>query len=172
MTVRRVLVASDNMATFVCPVCKFSKAADVSKYIGKAVSIKHLYKCKRCGHAYAVLLERRKYIRLNVNIPGTYVLEKEIVKRPMTVLDLSRSGLRIELEEDVEVKTGDKLFVSFRLDNKQRTMIKKEVIAKSLSGRKIGTEFSSRDPKNPVDRAYDVAIGYYTYSPSGKSSGQ
>ncbi|MCP4348857.1 MAG: PilZ domain-containing protein [Desulfobacterales bacterium] len=163
MTVKRVLVDNNNMATFVCPECKFSKDADVSKYIGKAVSKKHLYKCKKCGHAFAVLLERRKYIRMDVNIPGSYVLDEEVVKRPMTVVDLSRSGVKIELEEEVTLKPGDRLFVKFRLDNKQKTMIKKEVIVRSVSGLKIGTEFCSRDPKNPVDRAYDVAIGYYTY---------
>lgn len=82
----------------------------------------------------------------------------------MTVRDLSRSGLKLELEKEGELKVGDKLVVEFKLDNPQKTAIKKEVLVKTTFGNYVGTEFCSRDPNNPIDKAYDIAIGFYTFS--------
>jgi len=159
---KKVFINNDNMATFVCPKCKKQTTADVSEYkdINKAVRIQH--KCS-CGHSQTVLLERRKFYRKNVNISGTYVLPQEGIRRPMTIKDLSRSGLKLELTGE-RVKVGDRLSVVFNLDNPQKTLIKKEVIVKTASGCIIGTEFCSRDPNNAIDKAYDTAIGFYTFS--------
>jgi len=160
---QKVFINNDNMATFVCPKCKKSTTADVSEYreINKAVRIQHT--CS-CGHSHTVLLERRKFFRKDVNIRGEYLLHGETVKKSMTVQDISRSGLKIEMHQKEKLRPGDKLLVEFYLDNHQRTFIQKEVYVKTLSGLCAGTEFCSRDPNNPIDKAYDMAIGYYTFA--------
>ncbi len=160
--IKKVFINNDNMATFVCPECKKQTTADVLEYkdINKAVRIQHT--CS-CGHSQTVLLERRKFYRKNVNIRGVYRLPGENVQRPMTVKDLSRSGLKLVLEKE-GAKLGDNLCVEFRLDNPQRTSIKKDVIVRTVFGDSVGTEFCSRDPNNPIDKAYDIAIGFYTFS--------
>ncbi|QTA87961.1 PilZ domain-containing protein [Desulfonema magnum] len=158
---KKVFINNDNLATFVCPECNKATTADVSDQmqVNKVVKIQHT--CA-CGYSQTVLLERRKYYRKYVNIPGEYFLNQK--KMPMTVRDLSRSGLKFELTEERRLKVGDKLVVQFVLDNPQHTRIQKEVIIKKISGLYIGTEFCSRDPNNPIDKAYDVAIGFYTFS--------
>lgn len=160
---QKVFINNDNMATFVCPKCKRSTTADVSEYkdINKVVRIQHT--CS-CGYSHTVLLERRKFFRKNVDIPGRYIREGEKSGKPMTVKDLSRSGLKIEMEQKDDLKIGDRLSVEFKLDNPQRTFIRKEVFVKTLSGSYAGTEFCSRDTNNPIDKAYDIAIGFYTFS--------
>jgi hypothetical protein len=163
MPEQKVFINNDNMATFVCPKCKKATTADVHEYkdINKAVRIQHT--CA-CGHSHTVLLERRQFYRKYVSIPGFYTIDGEDVKRPMTVKDLSRSGLKLKIEEEANLKIGDKLNVEFQLDNPQKTLIKKEVRVKTVMGLNVGTAFLSRDPKNPIDKAYDVAIGFYTFT--------
>lgn len=160
---KKVFINNDNMATFVCPKCKKQTTADVSEYkdINKAVRIQHT--CS-CGYSQTVLLERRKFYRKDVNIKGIYTLPQERGRKPMTVMDLSRSGLKLELNGEGEVKAGDRITVEFKLDNPQKTLIKKDVIVKTAFGRMAGTEFCSRDPNNAIDKAYDIAIGFYTFS--------
>lgn len=162
--VKKVFINNDNMATFVCPKCKKQTTADVAEYkdIDKAVRIQHT--CS-CTHSQTVLLERRKFYRKNVHIEGTYMLaEKGPRARPMVVRDVSRSGLKLELKEKDSLEVGDRLVVDFILDNPQKTAIRKEVIVKTVFSKYVGTEFCSRDPSNPIDKAYDIAIGFYTFS--------
>jgi len=160
---QKVFINNDNMATFVCPKCRKSTTADVSEYkdINKAVRIQHT--CA-CGHSHTVLLERRKFYRKDVDIPGTYTVKGNSVAKAMTVKDLSRSGLKFELHEKEDLKVGDRISVAFRLDNPQKTLIEKDVEIRTISDLNVGTEFCSRDSKNPIDKAYDIAIGYYTFS--------
>jgi hypothetical protein len=163
MTEQKVFINNDNMATFVCPKCNKTATVGVSEYkeIDKAVRVQHT--CA-CGHSHTVLLERRQFYRKDVNIPGEYFLPDENVKKAMTVKDLSRSGLKFETATEAELKVGDKLFVEFSLHNEPQTMIQKEVTVKTVSGCHIGTAFCSRDFKNATDKAYDIAIGFYTFS--------
>lgn len=164
------------MARFECPNCKITVVADVSQYrnIDKAVKIK--CHCKTCGHYHSVLLERRQHYRKKVNIPGLYRWNQEKIKRPMTVKNLSRSGLGFQPEIQKKLKIGDLLFVEFHLDN---TLIKKKVIVRSTPGFHIGTEFFNLPGKSKkrADEDYDMAIARYTYKdvsskPAGTFNGQ
>ncbi len=159
---KKVFIGPDNQATFVCPECGKTKTIDASQYknIKKTVRLKR--KCA-CGHSYIALLERRKFYRKEVRLPGFYIRESDPDKRPMTVRDLSRSGLKIEVPELGNLQLGDKLSVEFRLDNVHKTQIKKEVEIKTIKDLELGTEFTSRELKNPFDKAYDMAIGFYTF---------
>ncbi len=161
MTVRKAFIKNDK-ATFVCPNCGEAKAADVSKFkdLKRAIRVKR--RCA-CGYTSSFLLERRQFFRKDVNIPGTFRLGKGTVQHKMAVQDLSRSGVKMEVENGELLRVGDHLFLEFHLDNKQKTLIQKEVIVKSISGKELGTEFTSRDPNNPIDKAYDLAIGFYTF---------
>ncbi|OQY57522.1 MAG: hypothetical protein B6245_16595 [Desulfobacteraceae bacterium 4572_88] len=150
---------NNNMASFVCPKCKKTVTMDVSKYkdINRAVRIEG--QCV-CGHSHTVLLERRKHYRKEVIIPGEYVFGRK--RGMMTVMDLSRSGLKFEADETGKLRVGDKLSVRFRLEDTNRTLIEKEVVIRTISGGNIlGSEFSSRDARRPIDKAYDMAIAHY-----------
>ena len=155
----KVFVADDHTAVLECPQCKKAKRVDVSRYknIQQAVNIR--VKCS-CRHIYNVSLERRKSFRKNVNFPGTYthvLPDYREDKGGITVKDLSRSGLKIKLNVEKEFKPGDILFVEFQLDDKQRSLIKKDAVIKKISGSYLGLEFKSIDSSDPSDKA----IGFY-----------
>jgi len=157
----KVFVADDNMAVFECPQCKKAKRVDVSRYndIQQAVKIK--VKCP-CGHIYKVILERRKSFRKNVNFPGTYTHVLPDYREDtggITVKDLSRSGVKIKLNVEKEFKVGDILLVEFQLDDKQRSLVKKDAVIKKISGSYLGLEFKSIDSSDPSDKA----IGFYMF---------
>lgn len=138
----KVFITDDNTATFSCPKCKRHKTTDVTKYknIEKAVRVK--IKCP-CGHAYDVILERRKYIRKNLNLPGKFIHLKNDEAGGMTVTDISRNGLRLKLKFPYTFEPGDKLILDFTLDDKQKSFVaNKEVIVRSVKGLSVGAEFS------------------------------
>jgi len=163
MTPKNVLVNHDNIATFICQKCGAVKELNVFKYIGKAARKQYLYKCSSCGHSFTVLLERRKFFRKEVHIPGFFSLRDKEEKIPMIVTDISRSGLRIQLKGKMDLKMGEHLTVEFHLDNKARTFIRKDVVIRAICGLQLGTEFYSRNKANPIDKAYEIAIGFYVF---------
>jgi hypothetical protein len=155
----KVFITNDNMATFICPKCKASKAVNVAKYkqLDKEVRLK--IKCP-CGNSYPATLERRKQYRKKTDLLGEYIYSfsgGKVKKGNLIIKDISRAGLRIKVNVMPKFKVGTKFVVEFRLDDKNRTLIKKEVIARSISGHFIGAEFCSIDPSDPNDKA----LGFY-----------
>ena len=77
----------------------------------------------------------------------------------MTVIDLSRTGLKLRLQDDRHLKPGDRLLVAFQLDDLKGSEIRKEVVVRKVDGREIGLEFASQDPSDPNMKA----IGFYLF---------
>lgn len=163
MTPKKAFINRKNQATFVCPSCGDAKVVDVTKFLAIKKPVRFKRKC-RCGQITPFLLERRQFYRKQVDIEGTCRVRKSNDQIPVRIQDLSRSGLKIDLVTDYPIEIGDRLFAEFRLDNKQRTLIQREVVVRKIEGQSLGTEFTSRDPKNAIDKAYDLAIGFYTFS--------
>lgn len=162
---QKVFITNNNLATFICPQCEKTRTVDVSKYKNLAQAAKVKVKCS-CGHAYSVELDKRKHYRRETSLTGVYIhivsslgtdFSEEVGKGIMTVQDLSRSGLRFKLNVAPTFAVGDKLLLEFRLDDKKRSLIKKEVSIRSIKGLIIGTEFTHLDPSDSSDRA----IGFY-----------
>ncbi len=140
----KVYIGENNMATFRCPECDKSKTADVSRYKNIQTAVRVKLKCP-CGHAYTVLLERRKHVRKNLNLPGHYIQSKGSNRASMSVTDLSRSGLRIKLNFKADIQVGDKLLLEFTLDDKQHSLVSKEVIVRSINDMFMGAEFVTKE---------------------------
>lgn len=158
---QKVFVTGDNRATFTCPECELTRTVNVTQYkeLDRAVKIK--VKCP-CGHDYPVILERRRQFRRQVNFKGTYyqMVDGRLTgKGQMVVSDVSRTGLGIRLSDNRELKTGDKLFVEFHLDDTKRSFIRTEVVIRKIVGFELGTEFFSIDPSDPNMKA----IGFYLF---------
>lgn len=145
----KVFITQKNTATFVCPACQKSKTADVSKYKEAETAVRVKCKCP-CGHTYSVLLERRKHIRKNLSLIGTFTNKKTSANGNMTVTDLSRSGLRIKLNFPQDLKPGDSLTLNFTLDDKQRSSVTKDVVVRSVHNLSIGAEFSHYEHFDPL----------------------
>jgi hypothetical protein len=155
----KVYITSKQMATFICPKCKKSKTVNVSKYASLDKIVKVKVTCP-CGYGYTSILEKRKKYRKATNLPGSFVLlmdGKQVSGGLMTVRDLSKSGLKIQINTQHKCQVGDVILVEFYLDDTQRTLIKKKVIARNIVGPNIGTEFAPTE-------AVDKALGFYLFS--------
>jgi len=155
----KIFVTEDKMATFVCPECGRAKTADVSDYKHLDRAIRLRIQCA-CGKFYSAILERRDQFRKETNLPGKYTLklsDRKVEEGALTVVDISRAGLRIEFKEAPDLEVGTKFEVEFRLDDKQDTLITKDVIVKNMLGQFVGVEFCSVNPSDPKDKA----IGFY-----------
>jgi len=156
-----VFVADNNIATLVCPECNASKNTDVTKYKDLEKLVRLKIKCT-CGSSYSVMLERRRYYRKETNLPGTYVYSSaggQQQKGPMTVTEISRGGVRLKVMVLPKFEVGATFYVEFHLDDKQQSLIKKEVTARMLADRFVGAEFCSIDPSDPSDKA----LGFYLF---------
>jgi hypothetical protein len=156
---RKVYITSDDSITFSCPDCHFTRMVDAGPYKDLDRQIRIRVTCP-CGHQYPVLVERRRQFRRPVHLRGSVfkvVDGRWIGKGEMTVNDVSRTGLRIGLEDGRQVRRGDRLFVQFCLDDPKRSVIEKEVIVRKIHGRELGAEFAAVDPLDPNMKA----IGFY-----------
>ncbi len=158
---QKVFISSDNTITFKCPKCNQPRTVDMSNYknLEKAERVK--VKCA-CGNTYYALIEKRKQFRKKTNFPGTFThivsgIPKD--KGTMLVTDVSRTGLKIKLNSKREFFIGDNIIVEFHLDDRNRSLIKKECIIKKNLGIEFGIEFISVHPSDPSDRA----IGFYMF---------
>jgi hypothetical protein len=181
--IKEITLNKENMADIRCSKCLKNRSVDMSKYKNMDRPIRFKAKCS-CGHSDTVFLNRRDKYRKPTDFFGVYTnlsSGKEGQKGEMTVLDVSRAGLRMEIshaklkvkEHDVavvtgeqasfehkikkpvdEINVGDKLLVEFRLDDTKQTLIKKEVIIRWMKMPFIGVEFSSQS-------LYDGSLGFY-----------
>ncbi|MBF0101285.1 MAG: PilZ domain-containing protein [Desulfobacterales bacterium] len=150
----KVFINSENKATFLCPKCGNTRTIDVTKYLNIETTIRIKCKCK-CGCTYSTVLERRHYFRKEIRLPGIFTLHHDnaIIKGLMNVTDISRTGLRMEIDNTTDIQIGDYLNVEFRLEDAQRTEMNRQVVVRTIKTNIIGVEFTSHEQ---ADR-----LGYY-----------
>jgi len=156
----KVYITSRGLITFICPECRCPRVVSVHTHKKLASAERVRATCGRCGHKYSAIIERRRQFRKAVDFAGSYRRTgagKYAQDGFLRVLDISRTGLRLRLNEPVAFKPGDGLEVEFRLDDPQRSLIRKEVEIKTVKGNDLGVEFCSLHPSNPSDRA----LGFY-----------
>ncbi len=138
----RIFVTSGS-ATFSCPKCDKSRTADVSKIISKKAIIKINCRCK-CGYAFKAILERRKYFRKSIELKGTCQSENDMRPVVVSVVDISRSGCKISLDnENNTFLKNEKIYIEFNLDDTSHSLITKTAIIRSNKDGVIGAEFES-----------------------------
>jgi c-di-GMP-binding flagellar brake protein YcgR len=145
----------------VCPECNASKNTDVTEYKKLEKSVRLKVKCT-CGNSYSVMLERRRSYRKETNLPGNYACRDssgELEKGAMTVINISRGGVKFKTKVPPKFKVGATFDVTFQLDDKQKSIIRKEVVAANINDRFVGVEFCSVDPSDPSDKA----LGFYLF---------
>ncbi len=172
---KSIYVNSENKATIACPGCGRTKVIDASKFMNTdgPVKIKYKFKCDFCArklkkstdlndtepssdHTHIVVLERRKFFRKKVDLPG--VLINEHGKQELILVnDLSQTGLKFILKSPWPLNIGEKITIRFHLDNTQRTLILKEAFVKKIAGMTISVEFASFRTFSEADKA----IGFY-----------
>ncbi len=139
----KVFVDSDGIATFVCPRCGKIVRKNMAKYtaIKKPVRIK--CKCP-CKHVYYAVLERRKAIRKEHALQGTYFRSKG-EQGHFFVKDISNSGMKMEIPLNPTINIGEKMRIEFTLDDVNNSVIRREVIVRNSFDSCLGVEFLSKE---------------------------
>lgn len=138
----RVFINSNNIASFICPVCKKVRNADISNIFGIKSAVNVKCQCK-CGNKFEAILERRKYFRKNIEFKGKCYPGKENIQFAVIVSDISRSGLKLKLNASHDLKYGDELLIEFFLDDPEKTLISKKIVVRSIDKLNMGVEFKS-----------------------------
>lgn len=152
----KIFLNDDGGASFVCPQCGRSSKRDVSKYLNIDSPLKLKCRCK-CGHSYGVQLERRKYVRKKTKLSGKFLTKDNSKKGLMKIVDMSQSGLKMFLNVEPDFFAGDELVLEFKLDNRERDLVTREVIVRSIKGKEVGVEFMN-------DEHYDRLGKYIAFS--------
>ena len=139
--VQKVFITKSGTANFSCPECGKVKQLDVSRYNTVEKEVKLKYTCT-CKHIFSVILERRKHIRKMVDLPGLLILGNK--RYPITVIDISRVGLKIRTKGTLDLNLDDKVVLEFVLDDPGGSKISKEAIVKKINQTNIGVEFLSQ----------------------------
>lgn len=74
-------------------------------------------------------------------------------KGPFVVTDISLAGVGFEVNDDISFKEGEKILVEFNLDDMAKSFVRREVVVRSIRGRKIGAEFHEMDPAESLYKA-------------------
>jgi hypothetical protein len=162
--IQQIKIESENMATLVCPECRWSKKLPVHKYINEQKEIKLKIRCV-CGCNYIVALDRRNFVRketdlygtfIKTELRGTYIREKTGLSGEMTILDLSRGGLRFKILGGKNFELGDYLFVEFHLDDFGRSRVLKKALIKALKDKYVSVEFIKSDESDYCDQVINA----------------
>ncbi|MDM8551885.1 PilZ domain-containing protein [Desulfobacterales bacterium HSG2] len=158
MEEKKVFINNYKKASFTCPKCKKRKMLNVAGYRNIQEEVRITHRCS-CGNDYTLLLERRMFPRKIVHLPGSYIWKER--RKTMIVKDISRGGVKLELETEKGMKIGDRLVIEFCLDDPRQTLIHKEVTVRYERGPCIGVEFRPSKIITSFDRSNDKAIAAY-----------
>ena len=145
--------------TLVCEQCRRSKALDaaVVKDLPQQLKVRG-----PCGATFGVNIIIRQFYRKKTRLLGTYVkhhpqTNKILEQGRMTVEDISRTGLGFRTVCGHTILVNDVLSVTFALDDKQKTDIRKSVRVRRSDDRSIGAEFVDHDTYTETNRI----LGFY-----------
>lgn len=148
----RAFVKEDDNTTIVCPQCNTRKTISVSQFRHHLHMLK--VKCK-CGYVFKAQLEFRRHYRKPTTLPGNYSrTTREIDGYVIKVLNISLSGASFETLGPHDLEVGQTGNLVFTLDNHKETIIKRQVVIKSVQNRRIGCEFTA-------DQELEKDFGFY-----------
>jgi hypothetical protein len=149
----KAFVREDDTATIVCPACKMPKTISVAAFKNKTHYLK--VRC-RCNTVFRVHLDFRRFYRKPTDIPGVYKTLKPVGHGggEIHITNISQGGLGFTVSGMNTIEKGHRLLVSFQLDDKRKTALKKEVVVQSVSDNFVGCCFSS-------GQAYEKELGFY-----------
>ena len=136
----RIFLNEKNLATFKCPKCSKSWQKDLSGFANKSKRIQLKCKCP-CGHTFPVVEERRNDFRKDITVTGAFFDNQKEIRGLITVTNISKSGVGLELSTKQSFRMGDKLQLKFNLDNHQKSFVDKEGVVKKIAGNYLGIQF-------------------------------
>ncbi len=136
----KVYVTQNNLASIRCPECGRQKNMEVSKFKKHHKAI--MVKCT-CNFSFPIIFEKRQHYRKMVNFMGHYSSEdNSISQKPITIEDISRTGMRFRTSTQNQVEAGQNIIVHFVLDDDQRTSLDLKVTVVRVQGLEAGAEYT------------------------------
>ncbi|MDJ0622631.1 MAG: hypothetical protein QNJ17_06680 [Desulfocapsaceae bacterium] len=156
MQITKSFISRYNTASITCPKCRKSRNINVEKYRYRRHTIK--VRCS-CHHHFAVLLDFRKHFRKETNLDGAFVMVPPGVgSGKLNVLNISKIGIGFTIGFAVDgvhtIVPGQKVRVTFQLDNKKQSIINKTVTIRTVNDTYIGGEFD-------LNEAFEKDLGFY-----------
>lgn len=153
MTEVKVHVRENNSATLVCPSCRTVKHFDAGRYRHQ----RHVFSVRcRCNQVFSILLDFRRHYRKQTSLHGTYQILSEggVGGGIIHIHNLSRSGLGFTISGLHAIQQDQVVEIEFQLSDKNKTVLKKQAIVRSVRQNSIGCEFISSSD-------IDKALGFF-----------
>ena len=154
---QKAYVSDDGTTVLKCPFCNHARTVSVAMLREKKKVIK--VKCS-CQKSYSVNLELRKMFRKYTSLRGKYINHSQqddrgvLIQGKIIVRDISMGGIGFETIGKCTIEKDDELEVTFTLDDKYSSVIKKRVEVKIVRNKYVGCEFAH-------STEYDKALGFY-----------
>lgn len=150
--IEKVYVNQEGIAVLKCPACEKVKQTKVGKFKGA----RHILKVRcSCEEIFLVNLEFRKSYRKELSLQGKYILlPDEVHHGRAQIVNISKSGIGLQIPGIHRLQEGEKLLVSFVLDDIHTSKIEKKVVVRLVNGNYVGCEFIEASN-------HDKAIGFY-----------
>ncbi len=152
----KLFIEDENTVTISCGQCKKSKTVDAARFKGHS-RIK--VQCT-CGHISTFQLEKRRHYRKTTDLKGTYRITDTGGNTPdsgvMTVVDISRNGMRMKFNSFPLLHLGDIMNIAFNLDDANHSLVDRQVVVQNIEAPYIGTKF-----QHPG--SMDNIIGFYLF---------
>lgn len=135
-----VHVRPDDTATLSCPACGAIKHIAAEQFRSGRHTM--TVRC-RCQHIFTVLLNFRRFYRKQTSLAGTY----EIISKGgigggiIHVNNVSRSGVGFTVSGMHQIQKDQEVQIEFQLNDKNKTVLKKQAVVKSVRQNAIGCEF-------------------------------
>lgn len=130
-------VSEKGLANLSCPKCGFSKTINLKKLKLTGNTFKATCQCKTLLKGK---FEFRGHYRKKVRLAGEYLHKKNKKRGQILVEDISFMGIGFNCMEMHSLQEGDRLEISFRLDNANKSEINLCVEVKRVCGPFIGVQ--------------------------------
>jgi len=142
---QKILVNEKGMAWITCVQCKHTSEVDLRGLSEGVNAIEH--KCLKCEAVFEVTCEFRKFYRKEVSLQGTFIQQHPIEEQAgrIEITDLSKIGIKFKTRLKYNFKPGYILKLTFKLDDRNKTIINQMIEVKWVSGQLVGGEFVRQD---------------------------
>ncbi len=155
----RIQVDEGGEARVTCPACGEEVVVTVDpNLLRHSTPIRTRARCG-CGWSHAVYLERRAAVRRELDLPAEVAVGDGW--RPVMLRNLSRTGVRLELPEDLDLHRGSRVTVRFTLHPGRPQGFEKLAELRWRDGDTAGAEFVDEHGRPLYDGAYDIALALH-----------
>jgi hypothetical protein len=149
----KVHIRENNTATFICPSCGAVKHFEAGRFRHQRHSFS--VRC-RCQQVFSVQLDFRRYYRKQTNLNGTYEILSEggVGGGIIHISNVSRGGIGFTVSGLHRIEKDQLIQVEFQLNDKKKTVLKKQAVVKSVHQNSIGCQFK-------CNADLDKALGFF-----------